>query len=94
MTETVTISILGICVSRDIFGMHENDGGYVIEGYVHGVSPLSAVSSPISYKKFHIEDPEWEEMFDGLAGFYKRILEEELNREIFPYLKNLNLTGF
>ena len=45
------ISILGLCVLRDFFGMKENNGGFEIDRFVQSISPISAVSDSMLQKR-------------------------------------------
>ena len=79
------ISILGICVLRDIFGLHINDGDYQIERFVQSVSPISTVSETMLQRDIKQEDKEVESIFQGLTNFYKRNLMLDLNKYVFSY---------
>lgn len=45
--KNITISIFGCCVQRDIFGFHQNDGGFQIDKFVSFSSPYSVMSPAI-----------------------------------------------
>ncbi len=40
MKEQDTISIIGTCICRDIFGLQNMDGGYKIERFIQDISPM------------------------------------------------------
>ena len=43
-----TINILGCCVSRDLFGLFKNNGGFDIKQCITNISPLSVCSPKLS----------------------------------------------
>lgn len=79
----ISLNILGCCVLRDTFGMHPDDGGYVVNRYVQIPSPISLVTgSPLLRKDAEIEDT----VFEGKSGFVKRCQLLELKKQVFDYL--------
>ncbi len=52
--QDITINIAGVCVLRDTFGLHENDGGYKIKKYTSAFAPLYITDPPfdIEYEKY------------------------------------------
>ena len=79
----ISLNILGCCVLRDTFGMHPDDGGYVVNRYVQSPSPISLVTaSPLLRKDAEIEDT----VFEGKSGFVKRCQLLELRKQVFDYL--------
>ena len=76
------ISILGVCASRDVFGTHGNDGGYVVDAYAQNCNPISAVA-PSPLRQF-LDDGFWSSL-EGASPFAKRCLDLDLNKGIFPY---------
>lgn len=48
--KNTTLDILGCCVLRDTFSLHEGDGGYVIKKYVQIPSPVSVVTKSPRYQ--------------------------------------------
>ncbi|MCD7865500.1 MAG: hypothetical protein LUG54_05690 [Clostridiales bacterium] len=51
-----SVNILGTCVCRDIFGFHENDGGYKIDRFIQSVNPVSGVMKTLpSEDRFQAE---------------------------------------
>ena len=80
----VSLSIIGCCAIRDIFGLHEDDGGYDIKRYVQNVSPISAVSrSPLTR---HLTDED-NYLFAGKGNFIARCQRLELEKKIFDYME-------
>ena len=48
MNTKKSVSLLGCCVVRDTFGVHEEEGGYIINPYVQIPNPVSLVTkSPL-----------------------------------------------
>lgn len=84
-----SISILGICVLRDIFGLHKNNGDYQIDRFIQSVNPISSVSKSMLQKNIGHEDEEIQDIFRGEFNFYKRNLLFDLNKTIFPYLSEV-----
>lgn len=83
MKNDVKLSVLGCCASRDVFGLHENEGGYVIKRYVQNVSPISLVTKPPLIRKINKED---EYIFDKTSDFYRKCQLLELNKSVLSYL--------
>lgn len=78
-----TLNILGCCVLRDTFGMHEGDGGYEIGRYVQIPSPVSLVTkSPLLDETAEIDDA----VFGGKSKFLTRCQKLELKKQVFDFL--------
>lgn len=54
MSEQISINIAGVCVLRDTFGLHKNDGGYKIKKYSSSFAPLYIKDEPydMDYEKY------------------------------------------
>lgn len=84
---STTISILGTCDSRDIFGLHENDGGYKINRFIQSNNPISVTSADVLQKEVKgQQDFESEGIFGNISNFDKRCLTLEWMRTTFDYL--------
>lgn len=84
-TEKKHISILGSCICRDIFGFHENDGGYIIDGFVQSVSPLSiATRNGIKEDDIHFTDII--SACKKMPHFYKRCMTLEYAGQVVDYV--------
>lgn len=82
--KTTSINILGCCVLRDTFGMHPNNGGYIIKRFVQTASPVSLVTkSPMFDRNTEIKN----DIFLNEHKFTKRNQELELKKQVFEYLK-------
>ena len=80
------ISILGLCVLRDFFGMKENNGGFEIDRFVQSISPISAVSDSMLQKRIDNSDEIIQDVFHDLTNFYKRLIKQDLEKSVFTYL--------
>ena len=80
------ISILGLCVLRDFFGMKENNGGFEIDRFVQSISPISAVSNSMLQKRIDNSDEIIQNVFHDLTNFYKRLIKQDLEKSVFTYL--------
>lgn len=50
MDQKKSVSILGTCICRDVFGLQDKDGGYEIERFIQDISPISiGVNRPFTY---------------------------------------------
>lgn len=82
-----TISIFGTCVSRDIFGMHPQNGGYKIERHVQEVSPIASVAERVLDNEINLDDFEYQAVCNELKhNFHKKMLALDLNKSAFSYL--------
>lgn len=80
--KNTTLDILGCCVLRDTFSLHEGDGGYVIKKYVQIPSPVSVVTKSPRYQ---IGEEIKSDLFEGKANFIKKCQILELNKQVFEY---------
>ncbi len=81
--EKTSISLIGCCAIRDIFGLHNDDGGYEIKRYVQCVSPVSAMAnSPLLRPLTDSDDA----LFGGAAHFFGRCQKLELEKRVFDYV--------
>ena len=77
------VSIIGICCSRDVFGMQNNDGGYTIDRFVQSVNPVALqMESMLKNKDYELP----ESIFEGKTNFYKRNISLDLNKNVFDYM--------
>ena len=77
------INIAGCCISRDIFGMHTNDGGYQIRHYASAFSPLHVFD-----KKCIFSEEEFKSVDTAFlaSNFFKTRLFQELTRTSLKFL--------
>ena len=75
------INILGSCVSRDTFGMSENDGGFHIEKCVTNSSIFSLCSPKLSDEILCCEDD-----FPNSGHYYQRCAVLDINKNVFDYV--------
>ena len=85
MDKNMHISILGTCVCRDIFGLHTDDGGYIIDRFVQSISPFSIVNS-IKGKVDADETKKALISFDKIPNFYKKCMFLEYQGKVWSYL--------
>ena len=78
-----SISILGICVLRDIFGMRENDGGYNIERNVSFINPI-AMMGDASICDCETISSQVDKLDDN--NFVKRNIYLDLTKKYWEYL--------
>lgn len=78
-----TLNLLGCCVIRDIFGLHEDDGGYSIKRFVQNVSPVSAVTNSPLLREIRDEDL----LLAKTKRFFAKCQKLELEKGIFEYIK-------
>ena len=78
----VSLNLFGCCVLRDIFGLHENDGGYQIKRYVQLANPISVVTGSPLIREIDTDD----EVFGDISEFWKRCQVLELKKQIPEYL--------
>lgn len=83
------IVTFGTCVVRDVFGTHENDGGYDIHN-IMDIHPISAVSQSMMLKNISEDDPYLQKIMDGNANFYKRMMFLDWRKGIFENLAAAN----
>ena len=73
MNDKICVNILGTCISRDIFGMQLEDGGYKIGRFIQDVSPIAiGISNFFSFPYEEVEQIIGEEIMGG--NFLKRNL--------------------
>lgn len=84
--EKVPFCVLGGCYSRDIFGKHENEGGYIIRRNIFDVSPLAVGSPRAALRRVEFKDEQFNALFGSNPAFRKRSLMLELNGEVPDYL--------
>ncbi len=83
MNTKKSVSLLGCCVVRDTFGVHEEEGGYIINPYVQIPNPVSLVTkSPLYDVNAEIDD----EIFEGKRAFIKKCQILELRKQVFQYM--------
>ena len=87
MKKNNHISIYGCCVSRDGFSMHEDSGGYVIDKYIQGISPFSAILE----KQGTDQDSfcEFVKSLTDVSNFYKKMICLDHCGGAFEYLKQV-----
>ena len=77
------INIAGCCISRDTFGMHDEDGGYEIARYISDFSPLLAFEKGFSIN----EEAYWaEDTSHFCTKFLKRCFLQEVTRTSLDWL--------
>lgn len=79
----IEINVIGCCAVRDIFGLHDEDGGYTIAKYVQNISPISAVTKSPLIRKLTEED---EAIFSKTNRFIARCQKLELEKRAFDYI--------
>ena len=83
-SKNISLNILGCCVPRDTFGMHQNDGGYIVNRYVQIPNPISLVTkSPLYNVNMEIKD----DIFVGKTAFLKRCHILELRKQVFDFFR-------
>ena len=81
------ISILGSCIARDVFSMHENDGGFKIDRFVQANSPVCLEAGSIFTLEICGEtEKRIDELISALKSFDRRMLKVEWKKETFSYL--------
>lgn len=90
--ESINVSILGCCVSRDIFEyantIQENKYNYIVNKYVHFVSNYSAthgIPFDISPQEFAPID---------ISDFRKRCICLDISKKVFEFLWNGKISDF
>jgi len=76
------INILGSCVSRDTFGMFDNDGGFNIENCVTNSGIFSLCSPKLSDDIICTEDD-----FPNSGHYFQRCAKLDINKNVFDYIK-------
>ena len=89
MSVPISFNLLGGCVLRDSFGMHENDGGYKINRYSSKFSPFF-----LNDKGFDITEEEWKHItscdsLSSYSNFVKRCVFFELTRHAKKYVEEI-----
>lgn len=83
MCNKKVLNIYGSCILRDTFGMHEDDGGYIINKYVRIPNPISLVTnSPLYNVNEEIDD----KCFVGVCESLKKYQILELRKHVFDYI--------
>ncbi|WP_026491355.1 DUF6270 domain-containing protein [Butyrivibrio sp. XPD2002] len=83
LDKNVSLSLIGCCAIRDIFGLQENDGDYKIKKYVQNVSPISAVMNSPLLRELTDNDAA---LFSGKRTFITRCQRLELEKRVFEYI--------
>lgn len=84
--EDQTLSIWGVCSTRDIFELGQpKTTNYHVERYGGNLNPLSAVSESPASEFIDSEDPRFQEAFADLSNFNKRMLSFQINKGAFGY---------
>ena len=84
MNEKKHVSIIGSCISRDVFGFNQ-DSGYQIDRFVQSISPISGGTDSVS-------DIDYQRAINDIMGeyeisnFYKRNFALDLTGKAFDYL--------
>lgn len=76
------LNIMGCCVLRDIFGLHENNADYEIKRYVQLASPVSIVSKSPLIKSIDAND----DIFENTRQFWRKCQILELKKQIAEYI--------
>lgn len=78
-----TFNILGCCVTRDIFSMHQNDGGHKVNQYINEFSPLFSLENglDLDYDKYNSID-----ISSISSNFIKRCTYLDITKNIFNYI--------
>lgn len=84
MDKKITVNILGTCLSRDTFSMHEDDGKYEVLQYVAEFDPFYFTDKGIeidkeAYDKFPAKKP--------ITNFKKRCLFLDATKTVMDYIK-------
>ena len=80
-----TINILGSCVSRDSFGMFENDGGFHIERCVTNSGLFSLCSPKLSETPICCEED-----FPNSRHYHQRCGTLDINKNVFEYINEVD----
>ena len=79
------INILGSCVSRDTFGMFENDGGFNIEKCVTNSGIFSLCSPKLSDEIICTEDD-----LPNSRHYYQRCGQLDINKTVLDYIQSFD----
>ncbi len=83
MEQKPTVSVLGACVSRDIFGIARPDT-YIVEKCISLISPMSMMQSPPENGRILDKG----DFVDSISpAFYIRNLCLDINKTVFDFLK-------
>ena len=83
MEQKPTVSVLGACVSRDIFGIARPDT-YIVEKCISLISPMSMMQSPPENGRVLDKS----DFVDSVSpAFYIRNLCLDINKTVFDFLK-------
>ena len=85
VAEKKTINILGSCVSRDTFGMFEDDGGFDIQRCVTN-SSIFSLCSPKLYKDLSLTENDFP---NSRHNFQKRCAALDISKKVFEYIKEI-----
>lgn len=82
----INISIVGSCVSRDVFGftVNQQSVGYSVERFVQSVNPVSAVSGLVGAGL--VEELVNESEKSEASNFYKRCFKLDVQKNWIDYL--------
>ncbi len=83
MVQKKTVNILGGCVSRDIFGMFGDDGGFEIKKCVINSNIFSICSPKLSEEQICTED----DFVNSNHNFQKRCAALDINKKVIEYIK-------
>lgn len=86
--DKIHISIIGMCVPRDVFGMADKEGKFVVDRYVQSVNPVSAVSASPLRKDLNIPggDTDW---IKAKSKFHLRNATIDLEKSLFSYVSEV-----
>lgn len=90
MSEKKTINILGSCVSRDMFGLFEDDGGFEIHKCVMNSNIFSICSPKLSQESLCTED----DFVNTSHNFQKRCAVLDINKGVLDYIKEFDADFF
>lgn len=78
----VSINVLGTCVSRDVFGLFPNDGGFLIKKCVMNSNLVSACSEKISDEIICSPD----DFVNTTTNFVRRCAALDINKKVFDFM--------
>ena len=84
MDKKATVNILGTCVSRDSFSMHDNDGGYSILRYVNEFDPFYFTAKGIEIDKQGYDSYD---VSSYIKNFRKRCMYLDATKTVMNYIK-------
>ena len=80
----ISINILGVCVCRDIFGLHDDNGGYDIKRYSSAFAPLFSTRDPT-----YIDEIEYDKCvanISDISRYIKRCVKNDLLRKSINFI--------